>query len=80
MPCCGTPPNRFGDWFFPDGGRVTSIGTGANMATTFYRSRGDDGTVNLNRVNNDVMMPTGKFCCKVPDATGADHTLCVSIG
>ena len=81
MPCCAAIANRFGDWFFPDNReKVPPIGLGENMATTFYRNRRDDGTVNLNRVNNDVMMPTGRFCCMVPDATGADQTLCVNIG
>ena len=76
-PCCQTPPNRFGEWFFPDNGGMVPISGGG---TTFYRNRGDDGTVNLNRVNNDVMMPTGRFCCVVPDATDATQTLCVNIG
>ena len=58
---------------------VPSIGSGANMATTFYRNRGDDGTVNLNRVSNDVMMPTGQYCCVVPDATGVMQSACVNI-
>ena len=73
-PCCATPPNRHGDWFFPDGGVVPNqVG-----ATTFFRNRGDDGTVNLNRLNSDVMMPTGRFCCVVPDATSteSDVILC----
>ena len=70
--------NRAGQWLFPDGSFVPVVGT----ATTFYRNRGpgDDGTVNLNRLNDDVMMPTGQFCCVVPDATGAVQTLCVNIG
>ena len=75
MPCC-RDAHKAGEWFFPSGS-VVPIG---GVATTFYRNRGDDGTVNLNRVNNDVMMPTGRFCCVVPDATGADQTLCVNIG
>ena len=76
-PCCATPSNRHGEWFFPDnGGLVPPQG----IATTFYRSRGDDGTVNLNRLNPDVLMPTGKFCCVVPDATGVDQTICANIG
>ena len=79
-PCCATPPNRDGEWFFPDGGVVPVIGKEPNRATTFYRSRGDDGTVNLNRVNSDVMMPTGRFCCVVPDNTSTDVTVCVQIG
>ena len=50
------------------------------MATIFYRNREDDGTVNLIRVNNDVMMPTGKFCCVVPDGTSTNVTVCANIG
>ena len=76
-PCCATLPNRGGEWFFPDnGGVVPTLGG----ATTFYRNRGDDGTVNLNRLNSDVMMPTGRFCCLVLDATIVDQTLCAYIG
>ena len=51
-------------------------------ATSFYRNRGDDGTVNLNRLNTNVMMPTGLFCCEVPDAVMQlpDSRLCANIG
>ena len=78
-PCCAAIEGRAGEWYFPDGTRVPVIGSGATMATTFYRNRGDDGTVNLNRLNN-VIMPTGLFCCEVPDTAGADQTLCAEIG
>ena len=74
-PCCANPPNRLGEWFFPNGGVVPNSAS----ATSFYRNRGDDGTVNLNRLNNDVMMPTGRFCCVVPDAT-SNVTLCTNLG
>ena len=74
-PCC-TGGNRAGEWFFPDGTMVLL----QSSATTFYRNRGDDGTVNLNRVNNDVMMPTGRFCCVVPDATSTNVTICANVG
>ena len=78
MPCCSS--NLVGEWFFPgDGGMVPALGSGPNMATTFYRSRGDDGTVNLNRVSDDVMMPTGQYCCVVPDATGVMQWACAMI-
>ena len=76
-PCCATLPNRFGEWFFPNGSNVPSI---VNNPTSFYRNRGDDGKVNLNHVNSDVMMPTGRFCCVVPDATSTDVTVCADIG
>ena len=47
---------------------------------TFYRNRGpDDGTVNLNRVNTNVMSPTGLFCCVVSDATDVMQRVCASV-
>ena len=76
-PCCATQPNRAGDWFFPDG---TAVPGPAQNPTTFYRNRGDDGTVNLNRLNTNVMMPTGLFCCEVPDNVTIISRLCMNIG
>ena len=75
-PCCKAESNRAGHWFFPSGSVVPI----QNDATTFYRNRGDDGTINLNLVNNDVMMPTGRFCCVLPDATSTEVTVCAHIG
>ena len=75
MPCCFYE-GRAGEWFFPDGRRVP-FGAGA---TTFFRNRGDDGTVNLNRLNTSIMSPTGLFCCEVPDASGATQKICANIG
>ena len=50
------------------------------MATAFYRNRGnEDGTVNLNRLNTNIFMPTGLFCCEVPDAAGVTQRLCANI-
>ena len=77
MPCCSTQPNRAGEWNFP-GGRGLVPGP-TQSPTTFFRDRGDDGTVNLNRVSNDVMMPTGQYCCEVPDATGVNQMACAII-
>ena len=78
-PCCSTPPNRAGEWYFPGDGGVVPTLLGA---TTFYRNRGDDGTVNLNRYKNatDQMIPTGRYCCVVPDATGVLQWTCAIIG
>ena len=76
MPCCRFMGGQVGEWFFPSG-RMVPSGTGP----TFYRNRGrDDGTVNLNRANTIVVSPTGLFCCKVPDATGIDQTVCINLG
>ena len=46
----------------------------------FYRNRDDDGTVNLNHLNNYVVMPTGRFCCVIPDAPSTEVTVCANIG
>ena len=74
-PCCRFVGGRVGEWFFPSGIMVPS-GTGP----TFYRSRGrDDGTVSLNRANTNVMMPTGLFCCVVPDATDVMQRICARV-
>ena len=73
-PCCQIPPNRFGEWYFPDKTRVPVPGA----ATSYYRLRGE-GTVNLNRPTSDITHPTGEFCCVVPDATDAIQTLCINI-
>ena len=76
MPCCAAIEGRAGEWFFPNWNTVPNLGG----ATTFYRTRGDDGTVNLNRLNTNVLMPTGVFCCEVPDATGVMQSVCANIG
>ena len=74
-PCCATVPNRFGEWLFPDGTVVPTQG----RATSFYRTRRDNGTVNLNRLNTNVFMPTGLFCCVVPDALNVMQRICAII-
>ena len=76
IPCCRSHQNRTGEWFFPNG---TVVPIRVN-AETFYRNRGQDGTVNLNHLNTNVMSPGGLFCCVVPDATGINRTLCANIG
>lgn len=60
-PCCGTPPNRFGEWYYPDGSNVRPIGSG----DTFYRSRMDDGTVRLHR-RNGALPVGGTYKCTIP--------------
>ena len=74
-PCCLTQDPRLGEWYLPNGELVQ----GANSTTAFYRSRGDNGDVSLNRPS-EVVSPTGKFCCQVPNAADINQTLCVIIG
>ena len=77
VPCCKTniDVRASGERYFPNGTVVPP----QNSATSFYTNRGDDGTVNLNRINSNITFPIGLFCCVVPDATGISQTLCTEI-
>ena len=75
-PCCFSPPNRHGEWYFPDGKQIPNYSNAKKSNLPFFRNRGDSGTVHLNRFRNSVMSPTGKFCCEVPNAAGVNQTLC----
>ena len=75
MPCCRDLP-QYGEWYFPDGSQVKHM---TEDAVAFHRSRDNDGNVNLFRVMDNVMSPTGRFCCEVEDVTRTNQTLCVNI-
>ena len=66
-PCCSTPPNRHGEWYYPDGTKVPNSAAGQD----FYRGRTDDGTVRLNRRNN-AMSPLGTYYCEIPLTSPSD--------
>ena len=61
---------RFGQWYYPDGSMVPINAAGED----FYRGRGDNQAIHLNRRNN-AQSPTGSFCCELPDNSGVIHTL-----
>ena len=75
IPCCLSQNPRLGEWYLPNRNLVR----GTTPPTVFYRNRGDNGQVSLNRPS-DIMSPTGQFCCEVPDATDTNQTLCVYVG
>ena len=66
-PCCSTQPNRYGEWYYPDGTLVPNSAAGED----FHRGRGDDGTVRLRRRNN-AMSPLGMFYCELPLTSPSD--------
>ena len=77
MPCCRFGL-RAGEWYMYTPDRTMVPGQSADVS--FYRNRGrDDGTVNLNRLSG-VMMPTGRFCCEVPDALNVMQRVFANIG
>ena len=73
--CCRYLDDRIGEWYFPHGEQVPI----EYHATTFYRNRANNGTVNLNRFDN-VVSPIGQYCCHVPNATDILQTLCANTG
>ena len=74
LQCCTGSVQR-GEWYQPNGALVQ----GTTSTTAFYRTRGANGEVFLNRPR-DVESPTGRFCCEVPDITNTNQILCVNIG
>ena len=68
--------HRAGDWFYPNGELVNHTG----HSQEFGRDRSDNREINLYRRGSNVMSPTGRFCCRVPDESGVEQTVCVNVG
>ena len=71
--CCGTPPNRFGEFYYPSGITVRIRASGEG----FYRNRGDQ-EIRLNR-REGVSSPTGRFSCYIPDASGLIQSIFITL-
>ena len=71
--CCGTVPNRFGEFYYPH--RVHVPINSARQG--FYRDRGDQ-LIRLNR-RMDTSSPTGRYCCEIPDADGVTQKIFINI-
>ena len=73
-PCCFSPPHRFGEWYYPNGSAVSIDG----MGNSFYRDRGNDGTVRLHRRGiASLSAAMGQYCCEIPNANDITQRLCV---
>ena len=59
--CCATRPDRFGEFYYPNGSQVPINIRGEG----FYRNRGNQ-VIRLNR-REGVKSPTGMFRCEIPD-------------
>ena len=72
--CCGTIPNRFGQWYYPNGTMVLTDGAGQ----PYYRNRGDM-LIRLNRRPNQGLSEiySGIYCCEIPDQNSVMQTMCV---
>ena len=71
--CCGTLPNRFGQFYYPNGTLVPIQKEGAG----FYRNRGDQ-EIRLHR-RSGVVSPTGKYHCEIPDYNMTSQNLFIHL-
>ena len=71
--CCGNPPNRFGEFYYPNGVQVPI----ARQQQGFYRNRGEQ-IVRLNR-RQGISSPTGTYRCEVPDADGVSVNIYIKL-
>ena len=71
--CCGTPPNRAGEFYYPNGIRIPIRIAGHGV----YRDRGDQ-YIRLNR-KEGVSPPAGRYMCEIPDASGEKKKLFITI-
>ena len=62
--CCGSPPNRAGEFLYPNGDLVPI----RSLAEDFYRNRGES-EIRLNWIAGSTAT-LGRFSCAIPDATG----------
>ena len=71
--CCGTLPNRYGEFYYPNGDLV-SINS---REQDYYRNRGNRH-IRLNR-RLQTVSPTGRFRCVIPDAQGVFQTVYIHL-
>ena len=71
--CCGTAPNRFGEFYYPNGVQVPIRKAGQG----FYRNRGDQ-LIRLNR-RDAASSPIGKYFCVIPAANGMTQKIFIHI-
>ena len=71
--CCGTQPNRFGEFYYPNGIRIPVNSAGKD----FYRDRGEQ-LIRLNR-REGTSSPTGRYRCEIPDANGGNQKIFINI-
>ena len=71
--CCGTLPNRFGEFYYPSGVQVPIRIHGQG----FYRNRGER-EIRLHR-REGVTTPAGRFRCQIPDAGGDLQTVYIEL-
>ena len=72
--CCGTVPNRFGEFYYPSGAQVPI----ARLRQTLYRNRGAQ-LIRLNRRAGSESPTPGKYRCEIPDASGVVQNIFITL-
>ena len=70
--CC-TPPNRAGEFYYPDNTPVHTEGSGDDL----YRDRGEQ-MIRLHR-RNGATSPTGTYKCEIPDSSGDSQEIFITL-
>ena len=71
--CCDGDATGQGQFYYPDNSRVRFIDSG----DLWYRNRGPQ-VVRLNR-RNDAVSPNGIYRCEIPDSTGTNRNISITI-
>ena len=71
--CCGSIPNRFGQFYYPSGLQVPVNSAGQG----FFRNRGDQ-LIRLNR-REGTTSPSGEYRCEIPDARGETQNIYITL-
>ena len=71
--CCETPPNRAGEFYYPNGVQVPI----RSAEQGFYRDRRTQ-RMRLNR-RQRTNVPIGVYSCEIPDASGVIQKLFITL-
>ena len=71
--CCGTPPNRYGEFYYPNGVTVPI----ASRQQGFYRNSGEQ-VIRLHR-RSTATSPTGKYRCAIPEVDGEIQNIYITL-
>ena len=73
--CCGSVPNRYGEFYYPNGQKVPVVGRAGGAE--LYRNRGNQ-LIRLNR-RSGVVSPRGKYRCEIPDDSDVMQEILITL-
>ena len=72
LDCC---KNKMGEFYYPNNN--SAVPNRFHSSNSLYRNRSPQ-VVRLNR-RNDVLSPTGRFRCEIPDSTGMNRNIYINV-